>query len=335
MTLQDVRRQVADDTALTYVSLAEALERRAVLAQQVGYAQQLVEISKQRGEAGFESALDQKRARRALLQIQIDQPQVESDVAALTAHLATLTGVQGAPVLVDAATIPPLETLTAALAGPGSPDFITLSAEANARAKAEQAHGDQRLLHIPQLVMQSQYGRISPFNNVSEYYNLNGNYNVTVFGVAVQLPLFDRVRAAKARETAADAAHAEHNAENVRNQQQENFVRASSSVDVLVKKVELAELDHEIAVEQLNAVVKETDTDSAAASGRQMTPTDEMFSHIDERQRYLDWLDARLQLERARISLLGERQMADWLQRVGAAGQAASCAPGAACPPAP
>jgi len=305
-----------------------------VLAQEAAAAQHLVEITQQRNRAGLDSDLELKKVRRALLQIQIQQPEVENDVATLERHLASLTGIDGA-FPIDAASVPadssypaPAPLTEAAREGPAE-----LASEATARARAEQAHGDERLRHIPTLAMQTQYGRISPINNVSKYYNLNDQYNVFQFGVAVQFPFFDRVRSAKAREAAAEAHHAEHEAELVHSQQQESHVHLQDSLAELAKRVELAELDRDIATAQLQAIHSEVTTDSAdATGGRQMTPKDELFARLDERQRYIDWRQALLQLRKAQISLLRQNgELEGWLRglegRASAGGSTCGLAP--------
>jgi hypothetical protein len=48
-----------------------------------------------------------------------------------------------------------------------------------------------------------------------------------------------------------------------------------------------------------------------------MTPKDEMNARIQERQRYLEMLDATFQLREAQIRLLGQTdQLQSWIQSV-------------------
>ena len=83
-----------------------------------------------------------------------------------------------------------------------------MAAKANLEAKTEQARGDAKYAWNPQIRFGAQYGRISPIENVSQFYNINGHYNSASVGVQIQFPLFDEVRKASARQSAADAARA-------------------------------------------------------------------------------------------------------------------------------
>jgi hypothetical protein len=191
-------------------------------------------------------------------------------------------------------------------------------AQTDAEAKARTAHADARFYFLPQLLMQSQYGRISPLNDVSEYYNLRGHYNVALFGVSFQLPIFNKVRSAKARESAADALRARHQAELIQSEEGEETIRLQGTISELEKQVKLAELDYEIASRQLTVTKKEVSTASEeAAGGRQMTPEDEASSKVEKRQRMLELLDARLKLHSARVTAMRKAGRLDgWIQQL-------------------
>jgi hypothetical protein len=192
-----------------------------------------------------------------------------------------------------------------------------LSAEADAHAKQEQAIGDSRYTWRPQLAFSAQYGRISPFNGASTYYNLNGNYNTAYAAVQVQLPFLDRTRKAKARESLAEAQHAEHAVEYLRQQQTVSRVNLQHSITELAAKAELAELDQGIAQDQLNAVLIQVTAGSGRDSVPPMTPKDEQNARILERQRYLEMLDATFQLQQAEIHLLRKTgRLENWIQSV-------------------
>jgi outer membrane protein TolC len=338
LALEDTRQQVEEDTALTYLSLEAAYERRDGLDQETNLATKLFDLTRQRVAAGLGSDIEVKKSRRTLLQIQIQQPEVDSDIAMLKSHLEALTGLKG-DWTTASETVPPDNFFSVLQQSPSAvpKSLATLSSQANARSKAEQAHGIQRFALRPEVLMQSQYGRISPISDVSEYYNLNGHYNVLEFGLAIRFPIFDKVREAKAREATISAQHAQHEADLVRVQQQEDHLRLESSIAELAKKVELAELDRDISADQLEALRTEVATASAQATGgRQMTPLDELSAEIDNKQHYLEWLDSRLQLQKAQISWMRQSgQLEDWLHRwfTHVSGGIGSCAPGQSCIP--
>lgn len=192
-----------------------------------------------------------------------------------------------------------------------------LSAEANARAKREQASGDSHCTWRPQISFVAQYGRISPFNGAATYYNLNGNYNTALAAAQVQLPFFDRSRKAKARESLVDAQHAEHTVEFLREQQSATRVKLEHLITELATKAELAELDQGIAQDHFNIILVQLTAGNGSGADPPKTPKDEMNVRIQERQRYLEMLDAKFQLREAQIHLLRQTsQLERWIQSV-------------------
>ncbi len=301
--LQDVREQIEEDTALTYTTLDEANARRDVLASELEMATKLFDITQQRAAVGLDSDLDVQRSKRTLLQIQLQQPQVNNDIAGLQEHLSQLTGLPG-PLSVISTSIPVTRPTLPLARAVSHVSAGVLSSQANALSRADSADGDRRFAFRPQISMQAQYGRVSPINNVSEYYNLNGQYNTMIFGVAIQLPLLDRAHAARARANAAEALHAQHEAQLIEGQQRENELRLQNSLSELEIRAELAKVDWNIARDELEAVVSEVKTRSLdVTGGRQLTPKDELNSRLAEAQRHLDWLDADLQLYRTQITV--------------------------------
>jgi len=318
--LTDVREEVEEDTAITYVCLDRAQQRQAAMTEEYGYAVKLVSIVQDRLDAGMDTPMELKQAHRTAVQIRLQQLQLDDEIASLRDHLSQLTGLPAdqlstvsnyaltSPSVAVADSVPPS-------AYPDTPGL--LSAEADAHAKQEQAIGDSRYTWRPQLAFSAQYGRISPFNGASTYYNLNGNYNTAYAAVQVQLPFLDRTRKAKARESLAEAQHAEHAVEYLRQQQTVSRVNLQHSITELAAKAELAELDQGIAQDQLNAVLIQVTAGSGRDSVPPMTPKDEQNARILERQRYLEMLDATFQLQQAEIHLLRKTgRLENWIQSV-------------------
>lgn len=315
--LVDVRDQVEEDTAITYISLDRAQQRQAAMAEEYGYAVKLVSIVQDRLDAGMDTAMELKQARRTAVQIRLQQLQLDDQITSLRDHFSHLIGLPADQLRTVPNCIPgnPSFSLPDSALPSAYPDTPSvLSAEADARAKREQAIGDSRYTWRPQIAFSAQYGRISPFNGASTYYNLNGNYNTAYAAVQVQLPFLDRTRKAKARESMADAQHAEHTVEYLRQQQTVTRVNLQHSITELATKAELAELDQGIAQDQLNAILIQLTAGSGRDSAPPMTPKDEQNARIQERQRYLEMLDATFQLRQAEISLLRQTgQLENWV----------------------
>jgi outer membrane protein TolC len=317
LTLKDVREQVEEDAAATYVALDQAQMRAAALNDAYGYAQRLVAITEDRVGAGIETELDLKRSRRQAVQTRLQKLQVEDEIASLREHLGELMGMAADTLTTVPGSVPTEFAFAAAgdgLHGIGESASV-LSAEADARAKLDQALGDTRSLRRPQVYFQSQYGRISPINDVSSYYNLNGKYNTFYAAASIQFQIFDRARIAHAQGTMASALHAQHEVENLRGQETESRLKLEHSVAELSTRAELAELDRGIAEDELSAMLVEVQRGDAG--GRQMTPKDEQNARFEERMRYLSVLDATLDLRKADLSLLRQTGMLEaWLKAV-------------------
>ncbi len=319
--LIDVREQVEEDTATTFISLDCALQRQAAMMEEYGYADKLVSIVQDRLDAGMDTPMELKQGRRTSVQIRLQQLQLEDEIASLQDHFSQLLGLPANQFGTVANYTPPnLAFNVVDSARPNTyPDApAVLSAKADARAKREQAIGDSRYTWRPQIAFSAQYGRISPFNGASTYYNLNGNYNQAYAALQIQLPFFDRTRKLKALESLADAQHAEHTVEYLREQQKITRMNLQHSISELAAKAELAELDQGIAQDQLNATLVQLTTGSGRASAPPMTLKDELKARIQERQRYLEVLDAKFQLREAEIHLLRQTgQLDDWIRSVG------------------
>jgi len=316
MALADVRSQVEEDTANTYLSLEDAELRHSAIVEEHGFASKLFAIVQDRLKAGLESELDLKLARRTELQAQLQELSVEDEVSSLREHLAQLIGLPSRGLSIVSDSIPSDSAFSSAgesrAALPDNPNV--LSSEANAKARLEQSRGDARYAMRPQFLFQAQYGRVSPINNVTDYYNLNGRYNTFQAGVVILFPFLDRSRSAKARETLADAMHAQHEAESLREQQAENRLGLQHSVLELSTKAALAEVERGIAQDQLTEMLAKAEARNGTSGGRPMTTKDEQTARLEERQKFVDLLNATDQLHKAQISLLRQTgELESWL----------------------
>jgi outer membrane protein TolC len=156
------------------------------MAEEYGFAIRLITIGQERLDAGMESESDLKKALRTTVQIRLLQLQLDDETASLRDHVERLIGLPGTSIELVPASIPrgPVFRASEATLPETKPDTPSiLSAEANARAKAQRAVGDSRYTWRPQITFNAQYGRISSFNGVSTYYNLEGDHNTLTAGV--------------------------------------------------------------------------------------------------------------------------------------------------------
>lgn len=315
LALKEARNQVEEDAVVTYLALDEAQSAVDALTQQYGYAQELVSIVEDRAHAGLESDLEVIKARRAAVQIRLQELQAKDNVENLREHLAEITGMPSDQVVTLANSIPKMPPI------PSDEDFdrrsysdspAILAAEANLKAKEERAKGDAEYTWRPIVTLGAQYGRVSPINGVSDFYNLHGNYNTANVGFQIEVPILDRVRKAAADESRADAQRARIDLDNLKIEQRENRLKLERSFPELAAKAELAELDFEIAQHELNST---TIASRGVHGPNPVSPKDEKTAQIQERQRYLDLLDAKLQAEKAEAIFLRQTgQLDGWVE---------------------
>ena len=220
LSLKDARDAVSEDVAVTYAALLKDAGRDAALRQQQGFARSLVEIVQERFDAGRDTAIDLTQSKLTLANINLSLLHAEDDTLNDQAHLAALTGLPGASLRAEDS-FPPI-TLPENFTPAG--DTVSPGVQAaflSATAKQLQAQGDNKFLYRPDVRLIVQYNRYATFtaafkNLETQYKNIGSSEEV--FGVQINIPLFDKFHQAKGRESIADAAHSLHDAENIRMQ---------------------------------------------------------------------------------------------------------------------
>jgi outer membrane protein TolC len=314
LALRDVRQAVAEDAAITYIALDRDTQRQAALNDQAGFAARLVTIVQDRLDAGQDTPIGLTTVRLSAAQIRLSKLRAEDEADADRAHLARLTDLPAQGLTIDSNSIPQFNTPAAdtSSALPNSPAVD--SAYAVARSKRQIAFGDARYEWRPQIYFAAQYNRFTKYNNYDLYYR-NFQQNNAGIGVQISLPIFDMVRRAKARESAADAVHAEREADSIRDQFLEGRQKALRSTAQLSARAEVASLDQQLAQQQLDVMLVQLKAGTGNSSGVQMTPKDEQTSRIAEREKFLAVLDAGFQMRQTQINLM--RQTGDletWLK---------------------
>jgi outer membrane protein TolC len=318
LALEDVREAVAQDTALAYLALAHDQQREQVVREQAGYANTLVTISQQRLDAGQDTQIDLTQAKLTAAQLRFGILRAQDETANDREHLARLIGLPPAaltaddsfpasPVSADSAETPTVH---------GYANASVAAAFANAEAKRQQARGDDRFRFRPQFNLVAQYNRYATFtSSFAALQKLNGTIKADegAFGVQISVPLFDKSRAAKARESAADASRAFHDAQGAQLDALDGQTRIRHTLSELQAQAEVAQLQQQLAQQQLD--VLRVQLQSGNPNGPQMTPRDEQNARIAERDKYLGVVDAGFQLRQAEIQLLRQSgELESWLR---------------------
>lgn len=303
LALQDALDQVELDSALDYIQLDTITRELSALDEEKLYGQRLDAIEADRLSAGVESEIAATRAQLTAAQSDLKRIDLIAQAAVLRKRLSNLTGLPEDSLLPEGKSIP---------AAPANEESMpvkqTAGVEAgfsNAVSKHYMAHGDDRQNYRPQIGFGFTYDYLDTnLNNYNNYYN--NKLRPNNFGIAAQitLPLFDRVKTARARESAAEALHADTQAEQGRQQADEQVVQLQKSLPTLRAQARIAELQAKLASQQLDAVLVQVNNAPSSPSATPVTPADEMQARIDERARFSDALEARFQLMKAEIALL-------------------------------
>jgi outer membrane protein TolC len=321
LALKDAREQVAQDAVSTYFQLDRAQQERAAMAQEEDYAGRLAAIVKTRLDAGEDTPMEYTKARRTAVQIHLQMLQLDDAIATYEDHLGRITGLAGVRIATVPSSIPSVGQQPGAPAPGKLPDTPAVQAAfATAQQKLQQAFGDARYTWRPQVSFGAEYSRFSTFNNQYVVYYptiKNLEENAVGFGLQITIPMFDAGHKAKARESMADAIHAQQEAQFARDQELEGRIKLQHSTAELAAREELASLDRDMAQEQLDVILVQLK--ATPSSSAPITPKDEQNARIQERQRFIDLVDATFQLRDAQLSLLRQTgQLEAWLKSAAA-----------------
>lgn len=306
LSLKDKQDEVMLDCSLAYIQLDTDTRELAALAEEKGAAERLIDIEYQRLNAGVASRMDYTKAQITSAQVDLKRLHVEDDAAQQREKLQHLTGLPAASFIPETKSIPPAPEFAGdtALADQAVASNNGIqAAAANAKSKLEFSKGDARQNLRPQFGFGVEYNRYAEFNNYQEYFLRfqHNNFNV---GIQITFPLFDARNRAKARESAAEAKHAEIEVEQAKNEASEQVRTLQHSLTELKAQQRVAQLNRELAQEQLETMQSELQNGSGSANAAPVTPRDEELAQIQAQEKYQDSLNADLSVMRAKLSLM-------------------------------
>jgi outer membrane protein TolC len=315
LQLKDTRQQVILDTALAYIQLTTVTQQITALDQESGFVSRLVDIESDRVNAGVDSKVELTRARLTGAQVALRRLHLIDQADLLRDRLAHLTGLSAPDMISEPQTIPaaPEVSQEGSVESQAMDDNNGVKAAyASAKSKLFASFGDARQDNRPTFAFGGEYNRYAKFNNYNEYYLRfqHNNFNV---GIQITLPLFDATRKAKAKGSSAEAVQATAEADQLRNQAGEQILQLQKSVVELTAQEQVAELQNELAQDQLDAITTQIHLGSGSAGTAAPLPKDEQGARISERSHFVDMLDTRFQLTQARLSLLRTMgRIEDW-----------------------
>jgi outer membrane protein TolC len=315
--LKDNEEQVALDTALAYIQLDSDNRQLAALAQEKEYAERLAAIERDRLLAGVDGRMEVTKAELTAAQVDEKSLHLEDDAGQQKQKLAHLTGLPASSFVTDSKSIPASpefsaddsveDTLMATNTG-------IQAAYANAKSKRLISFGDEKQNYRPQFAFGAEYNRYAEFNNYQEYY-LRFQHNNFDIGVQITFPIYDASRRAKARESAADARRAGAEADQTKFQTSEQVYSLRHSIKELVVQQRIAELRSQLAQEQLETIQAQLKNGSGSPNAPPVSPKDEQQALIQERERYVDALDATFSMIRVELTLMRSLgRIEDWVR---------------------
>jgi outer membrane protein TolC len=334
LNLNDARAAVEEDTVVTYLALDRDLAREQALDEELARAEQLVTIVTDRLNAGIDSQMDLTQAKLTTAQIHLAYLNAQDETAIDQLRLAHLIGLPPTNLATVPDSVPRLGAPAADQATVALPESPAVRAALSAAESKQQiAWGDNKKLYRPQVLLASEYSLFAKFNNYTLYFPTlpNGKsvfqYNNAGIGVQISWPIFDHLLKAKAQESAADAAHAFAEYDNARIKDQEGHAQLARSTRTLAAKAEVADLQQQLASQQLASIRTQLQATAANPNVQQRTPKDEANAEVDERGKYVSLLNSRFDLRQAQVQLMRAQGSLDAWLRAAAASPSTTPAP--------
>jgi len=327
LNLNEARAAVEEDTVVTYLALDRDLAREQALDEELARAEQLVTIVTDRLNAGVDTGIDLTQAKLTAAQIHLDYLNAQDETATDQTRLALLIGLPSTNLTTVPDSVPRLGAPASDQGSATLPPSPSVQAALSiAESKQRMAWGDQKKLYRPQIFLAGEYSLFAKFNNYQEFFPTNPvtgksvfQYNNAGVGVQISWPIFDHLLRAKAQESAADAAHAFAEYDNARIKDQEGHAQLAHSTRTLAARAEVADLEQQLASQQLASIRTQLQASAANPNVQQRTPKDQANAEIDERGKYVTLLNSRFDLQQAQVQLMRAQGSLDqWLRNAAA-----------------
>jgi outer membrane protein len=296
---KDQRNAVIQNTVLSYAELAKWERRLSGLRETLGEEEKMQTAVEQRVKEGIDSEMDATRARLSVARVRLRVAEASGAADVLREHLAKLTGVPVTSFEVDPESVPALPAVKQ------DEDLKEKSSDANpavqaaveqARAQFLRLRGEKRALW-PNMDFAAQYANLPSFSNYERYYRAGFQPNNVTVGAAVRFPFLNFAQHARIKEAEADALKAKKQAEAVRNSASEETLRLQRSVTQMQDAREVAELEYEIAQQDVEAVKTRME-----ASTANLHDLDNAQVQVSER--FIALQDVTFALERSQVALM-------------------------------
>jgi outer membrane protein TolC len=295
---KDERNAVIQDTVLSYAELAKWHRRLSGLRETLGEEEKMKAAVEQRVQEGIDSEMDATRGRLSVARVRLRVAEASGAADVLREHLAKLTGVPKASFEIEPESMPPLPAAKQDEDLPEKTSDVSPAVQAaveHARAQYLRVTGERRSLW-PSMDFAAQYANLATFNNYDAYYKHFQPNNATV-GVSIHLPFLNLAQHARVQEAEAEALKAKKQAEAARNSASEETLRLQRSVTQMQDARDVAELEFEIAQQDVEAV--KTRMQASTANLHDLDNAQMQMS-----ERFITLQDVTFELERSQVALM-------------------------------
>jgi len=300
INLEDARNTVIAQTASAYLELVKVRHSLDLLEKEKESAERILAITQEREGQGFELPMDITRAELTQAQIAQRILQLEDRDDELSTFLRNQAGL-GAD--------QPMDLAAADLPGAAEQEgdnLVALAlennseirmAESDVKAKEFRLKGEKRG-YWPTLALVSIYSRLATFNNYEKYFQPNtfqpNNYNA---GVEVQVPIFSPAVKANVGVAEVNLQAAKAVLANKKSQISSDVRKMTRQVREKDAAKEVARLELQLA--QQNVAMLQAKFDEGKVNLRDMEK-----ARLDENDKWLSYLDANFDRQRAQLELL-------------------------------
>jgi outer membrane protein TolC len=296
---KDQRDQVIQDTVLSYAELSKWEQRMDRLREVQAAAEKTEAAVMQRVKEGVDSEIEGTKARLSSARVRLRVAEAEGAADVLRERLSKLTGLSAQNIQTDSDSLP-------AIAVAPTPDEASTAADSSPAVQAAVEHARAQYLRaqaehkawMPSLDFAAQYAVLSRFNNFQNFFQ-PGSFvrnNATV-GAVIRFPFLNASQKARAEAADADALKAKKQAEAAHDRASEETLRLQRSVTQMQAARDVAELEYEIAQNNLEAVQTRMDAGT-------VTIHDLDDARAQASERFIALQDVTFELERSQVGLL-------------------------------
>jgi outer membrane protein TolC len=298
LEMQSVRDIVIVRTASTYLELAKVRRESDLLHKERDSAQQILDYTQKRLDAGYELPVEVTKAQLTAARIEQRMAQLEDQDDALSDQLRTLLGLgpdQG--VEVAAEDIPTAANQTANdLVRQALQNSVDIKKAESDRAASEARLKGERGGYWPSISIIGQYNILARFNNYDQFFNKFERNNV-IAGLDVKIPIFASRTSAAVGAAQANLATAQAALENKRSEVSADVRHKARQTKAMDMNREVARL--ELALAQDNLQVTQAQYQQGRISIRDMEA-----AQLEENDKWLAFLDADFARQQAQLDLL-------------------------------